>query len=85
MEELQSKPETAPAPAPVAAEVAPVVAEVPSNDAVAKEASGTEESKAVLVTPESEFCIACISCSCFHSQMTGFTGKNSRVFVKICF
>jgi len=44
--------------APVMPEVAPVVAEVPSHDAVAKEASGAEESKAILVVPESEFCIA---------------------------
>ncbi|ESW11887.1 hypothetical protein PHAVU_008G067400 [Phaseolus vulgaris] len=38
--------------APVVPEVAPVVAEVPSHDAVAKEASGAEESKAILVVPE---------------------------------
>jgi len=80
MEELQSKPATAPAPtpveaevAPVVAEVAPAVAEVPSNNAVAKEESGAEDSKAVLVTPESEFCIARVS---LHVFMTGFTGQN---------
>ncbi|KAG5008311.1 hypothetical protein JHK82_026236 [Glycine max] len=45
MPELQSKPETALAPAPVAAEV-------PSNDAVAKKASETGESKATVVASE---------------------------------
>jgi len=65
MEQPQSKPETIPASAlvvaevaPVVDEVAPVVDEVPSDDAVAKEASGAEESNDVLVKPESEFCIA---------------------------
>ncbi|BAT83660.1 hypothetical protein LR48_Vigan03g053600 [Vigna angularis] len=52
MEEPQSKPETIPSSALVVAEVAPVVDEVPSNDAVAKEASGAEESKDTLVKPE---------------------------------
>jgi len=51
MPELQSKPETALAPAPVAAEV-------PSNDAVAKKASETGESKATVVASESEFFFA---------------------------
>ncbi|KAG4937162.1 Remorin [Glycine max] len=45
MAELQSKSETAPAPAPV-------VAEVPSNDAVAKKASETGESKAIVSVSE---------------------------------
>ncbi|QCE12274.1 Remorin [Vigna unguiculata] len=59
MEQPQSKPETIPASAlvvaevaPVVDEVAPVVDEVPSDDAVAKEASGAEESNDVLVKPE---------------------------------
>lgn len=67
MAELQSKSETAPAPAPV-------VAEVPSNDAVAKKASETGESKAIVSVSESEFLHSTCSCPCFHSLMIVFEG-----------
>ncbi|CAJ1817487.1 unnamed protein product [Sphenostylis stenocarpa] len=67
MAEPQSRPETAP-------DQALVVVELPSQDAVAAEASGADEAKAIVVlAPASEFCVARV-----HVNEMVFKGENSR-------